>query len=291
MLQSVKELNGYAIQARDGVLGTVDELLFDDEEWLVRYLVVDISDLILNRRVLIGVEIVDWIDSREQRIKVRINRDEVLQSPELNQDMPVSRQYETALRRYYEWPIYWGQNEFLDTEQTKGLASQIPDEDENNSDSAERIIPGITDEQDMGSDLGLQNYPLESDEEEVREMEFAGPEEEIQETSSSSHLRSSRELASYRVMADEMSVGYVEDFLIDSSGWNCRYLVVTPQNRQGGRPLVPFHLIRKISWSLSQINVEASRDAIRRSPRIDPARPISPNLEREALDYYDRLEY
>ncbi len=294
MLQSVKELYGYSVLSRDGMLGTVDELLFDDEEWVVRYLVVDISDLILNRRVLISTEAVEWVDDRERGIKLKLAGDTILDSPELNNDMPVSRQYEAALRRYYEWPIYWGQSAFLDTEQTKGLgASQIPDEDEPNPDAGERIIPGVTDEQDLMPDPSLESYPAESDEEEVREMEFAGPEEEIQERTSSSHLRSSRELANYRVSAEELPVGYVEDFLInrDRGVWNCRYMIITPQNRQGGRPLIPFSVIRHISWSMSEITVEIPRDSIKHSPRVDPARPIPPDLEQKALNYYDRLEY
>lgn len=33
MMRNVKDLRGYAIRATDGVLGTVDDFYFDDEDW------------------------------------------------------------------------------------------------------------------------------------------------------------------------------------------------------------------------------------------------------------------
>ena len=45
MLRNVKDLRGYAIRATDGVIGRVDDFYFDDEDWGVRYLVVDTGRL------------------------------------------------------------------------------------------------------------------------------------------------------------------------------------------------------------------------------------------------------
>ena len=43
MLQSIKKLDGYRILATagEGEVGTVEEAYFDDEQWVIRYLVVD----------------------------------------------------------------------------------------------------------------------------------------------------------------------------------------------------------------------------------------------------------
>ncbi|HEX6102828.1 MAG TPA: PRC-barrel domain-containing protein, partial [Alphaproteobacteria bacterium] len=41
MLYRVDHLRGYTIRATDGEIGTVDDLLFDDRSWIVRYVVVD----------------------------------------------------------------------------------------------------------------------------------------------------------------------------------------------------------------------------------------------------------
>ena len=41
MLWNASAINGYAIEASDGTLGAVSDLLFDDVGWAVRWLVVD----------------------------------------------------------------------------------------------------------------------------------------------------------------------------------------------------------------------------------------------------------
>lgn len=40
MLRSFKAIIGSAIHAQDGKIGHSDDLLFDDERWTIRYLVV-----------------------------------------------------------------------------------------------------------------------------------------------------------------------------------------------------------------------------------------------------------
>jgi hypothetical protein len=40
MLLALKELHGYQIEATDGVMGHVVGAYFDDETWIIRYLVV-----------------------------------------------------------------------------------------------------------------------------------------------------------------------------------------------------------------------------------------------------------
>ena len=50
MLRNVKDLRGYAIRATDGVIGRVDDFYFDDEDWGVRYLVVDTGGWLSGRK-------------------------------------------------------------------------------------------------------------------------------------------------------------------------------------------------------------------------------------------------
>jgi hypothetical protein len=54
MLRSVKDLRGYIIGAIDGEIGQVHELYFDDQSWIVRYLVVDTGTWLPGRRVLLS---------------------------------------------------------------------------------------------------------------------------------------------------------------------------------------------------------------------------------------------
>lgn len=51
MLKSVEELRGYTVQATDGDVGSVAEFFFDDDNWTVRYLVVDTGSWLMGRKV------------------------------------------------------------------------------------------------------------------------------------------------------------------------------------------------------------------------------------------------
>jgi len=63
MLRSLKDLEGYAVNATDGDIGHVADFLLDDERWIVRYLVVETGGFFSGRRVLItpiSFRQVDW---------------------------------------------------------------------------------------------------------------------------------------------------------------------------------------------------------------------------------------
>src|SRR5687767_2340606 len=54
MLRNIKDLRGYVIRAIDGTIGKVDDFYFDDEDWGIRYLVVDTGSWLSGRKVLIS---------------------------------------------------------------------------------------------------------------------------------------------------------------------------------------------------------------------------------------------
>jgi sporulation protein YlmC with PRC-barrel domain len=107
MLHRVKELTGDTIAARDGEIGRVDGVYFDDEGWRVRYLVVDTGGWLAGRKVLISPIAIDRSRSSESAIAVGLTREQVEHSPGIDADKPVSRQYEEAYARYYGYPQYW----------------------------------------------------------------------------------------------------------------------------------------------------------------------------------------
>ena len=53
MLRHESKINGYAIHASDGLIGTVSDFLFDDATWLVRWLVIDTGSWLAGREVLL----------------------------------------------------------------------------------------------------------------------------------------------------------------------------------------------------------------------------------------------
>ena len=51
MLRNSKDLEGCAIGATDGTIGAVKDLYFDDEAWVIRYLVVSTGAWLANRKL------------------------------------------------------------------------------------------------------------------------------------------------------------------------------------------------------------------------------------------------
>jgi sporulation protein YlmC with PRC-barrel domain len=107
MLRSLKELYGYKILALDGEIGSVHDFYFDDQEWEIRYLVVDTGPWILGRKVLISPGALGQPDWMGQQFPVNLKRDEIENGPDIDTDKPVSRQQQSALHSYFNWPLYW----------------------------------------------------------------------------------------------------------------------------------------------------------------------------------------
>ena len=106
-LQSVRHLEHCTLHAVDGAIGTVVALYFDKVKWTVRYLLVDTKDWLMGRRVLISPVAVGEVRAEEQTIFIELTRAQIESSPVLDTDQPVSRRYEEAYYRHYDWPAYW----------------------------------------------------------------------------------------------------------------------------------------------------------------------------------------
>ena len=97
MLQVISGLKGFAIEARDGVLGTIVDFLFDDSRWRVRWLVVDCGSWLRQRKVLIHPSAISLTSFQDQRFIVNLTKAEVEGSPDWSEDQPVSKQMETRI--------------------------------------------------------------------------------------------------------------------------------------------------------------------------------------------------
>ena len=108
MMHVISALKGYAIEASDGRMGTVADVLFDDSSWRVRWLVVDCGSWLTGRKVLIHPSAISRTDLEQQRFLVSLTKAQVEMSPELAEDQPVSQQMENQLYTYYGWDPHWG---------------------------------------------------------------------------------------------------------------------------------------------------------------------------------------
>ena len=108
MLRTAKDLENYAINATDGPIGHVKDFYFDDDAWVVRYLVVDAGSWLNSRKVLISPMSVHQPTWQERTLPVSLTKEQVKKSPVIDTDKPVSRQNEEQTLGYYGYPYYWG---------------------------------------------------------------------------------------------------------------------------------------------------------------------------------------
>src|SRR5262249_61823520 len=101
MLRAASHLKGTSIAATDGEIGSVQDLYFDDLTWTIRYLVVDTGTWLPGRQVLISPRSVRSITG-DEKIPVALSKEQVKNSPSVEADKPVNRQYEEEQSRYYD---------------------------------------------------------------------------------------------------------------------------------------------------------------------------------------------
>ncbi|MFH0918837.1 MAG: PRC-barrel domain-containing protein [Fibrobacterota bacterium] len=100
-LRSTRKITGYHIHAIDGEIGHVEDFIVDDENWSIRFLVVDTTHWLPGRKVLISprwIQRVKWDDSS---VHLDLSREAVRQSPEFDPSKPISRNYKDDLHTHY----------------------------------------------------------------------------------------------------------------------------------------------------------------------------------------------
>lgn len=243
------------IEATDGDIGRVRDVLFDDEQWTVRWLVVDTGGWLPGRQVLLPPSVCERVDWGASRVRVDLTRDRVANSPPVSADRPVSRQVERDQLGYYGWPYYWSLGPVLG-----GPAAPFV---------AEAMRRG-----------GEQEQRPRAAHEQAHTNEPHGD----------VHLRSAREVTGYAVRARDGEIGRVDDFVLDDERWAVRYVVVDTRPWWfGGHVLMPPRLVREVSWDGRRIEVDVGRERIRAAPEWKPRTPITPAYEQRLTEHY-RLE-
>lgn len=107
ILIKAKALRGYTLLSLDGEIGTVKEFYFDDQQWTIRYLVAETGDWLTDRQVLISPQALIIANKESQHLVVNLTKKQIEDSPSLDSDKPVSRQFEEAYYGYYGGETYW----------------------------------------------------------------------------------------------------------------------------------------------------------------------------------------
>lgn len=250
MFQRTKQIIGNKIAAQDGDLGKVDDLLFDDMNWTVRYFVLDTGGWLPGRKILISpVEVMELIPE-EKHAKVKLTQEQIRNSPTLESNLPVGRQFEAELVKYYGWPGYWPA--------MYGSTMQIS--------------PGIG---MADASLYGQVLPEEEDLPDLKEKEGRA------------NLRSIHEVKGYAIQAADGKIGHVEDFIVQTADWNLSHLEVDTRNWWPGKKvLVPSGLMKKVDWGMKTLEISVSKNILSEAPEYDPDEPLTAEFLGKLHDYY-----
>jgi hypothetical protein len=256
MLFNVKQLEGLAIGASDGPIGKVKDFYFDDQAWVLRYVVVDTSKWLGGREVLISPYSMGRPDWSAQTLPVTVTKEQVRNSPGYDTELPVSRQYERSYFGYYGYPYYWGGSGLWGNGYYPGT-----------------VLTGI----DAQPYRGYQGYLRSA----ADEPDNADP-----------HLRSCNAVKGYHLRARDGEIGHVQGFVLDDSTWSVRYLIVNTSNWwTGHQVLVSPEWISEVDWIESVVTVALDRQAVKDSPIYDPDAPIDRRDEDALYGHYGRVSY
>ena len=227
MLQSIKQLYRDKIGATDGEIGHINDFYFDDQNWAVRYVVVDTGKWLPGRQVLLSPHAFgSSLHETGKLLLVNLTRKQIEGSPSIDQHKPVSRQYEEEYYRYYGWPYYW---------QGDGL-------------------------------WGMGGFPImELPPNHLSSQAAAanGPKPQRADA----HLRSTQSVIGYNLQASDGIVGHVCDFMMDTQSWAICQLVIRIGHRFSGKEVpIPASKVERISCEESTVFVNMTREAVEQNP-------------------------
>lgn len=109
MLYNLKSSMDYTICSKDGTIGKIKDVLFDDRKWVIKYLVADTGNWLKGNKVLISPEYMLELNREKQCINVDLLKKEVSASPPETSDLPVNRQIEKDFFQVPEsaWSAYF----------------------------------------------------------------------------------------------------------------------------------------------------------------------------------------
>ena len=107
MLRRTQEMEGMKLVGVDESIGKLHDFYFDDDTWIIRYLVAETGPWLFGRKVLIAPQAITGQNWEDDEFETKLTQEDVNESPDISLNEPVSRQHEIALHDYYSWPYYW----------------------------------------------------------------------------------------------------------------------------------------------------------------------------------------
>jgi hypothetical protein len=254
MLYNLKDLKGFSIHAIDGDIGVVKDFYFDDEQWVVRYLIVETGSWLSSRKILLSPFAIKYLNIDAKTLSVAITMEQVKNSPSIDTDKPVSRQHETEHLDYFGYPYYWGDADLWGSYPNPYLMNYDGMAQANDTPEIARMLSKVETLRHSHDDL---------------------------------HLRSCAAVISYGIEATDGDIGHVSGMLIDDKTWAIRYFIINTSNWWLGHQLLIQPLwIKAVGWSEAKVAVGLNRDDVKNAPHYDSSIPFNRDMEARVHLYF-----
>lgn len=253
MIVTGKLLRGLHLHATDGDIGHVDDVLFDDRDWTVRWLVADTGRWLPGRQVLIPPQLCGTPNA--EALPVDMTREQITEQPSLDADAPISLQYERQLLDYFGVQPYgfWygtGVGTATPTAYPAGMHTG-PGWPAYGGDMVSGHNPPTT-----TGDVSAPSHRI-----------INGAGEEI--SADDAHRRSNRELNGYHVTAaDNEHIGHIQQLYIDTAHWHLPLLMVDTRDwwYGGDKIILPTKQVAVIDYLEGAVHMQMDSEAIRHGP-------------------------
>lgn len=232
----------FEIRATDGPIGHVEDLYFDDEKWVVRYLSVATGDWLNRRTVLISPYAVRAVNRMAQAISVGLTRAQVRDSPDLN-PAKLSRDQESRFHHYYAYPEYWPYATYWPW---GAIPLVAPDDDARARIASERLAR-----------------------------------QDASRRSSSSRLRSMWDVMGYQVLGKGGPVGQVDDLRFHERTWAVSDVIINMRHWLRSRVLrIAPEWIQQARWDDRTFRIDMRREEVPSYPSSEQVPALVPLVSR-----------
>jgi hypothetical protein len=231
-LRSVKQFHGFRLETLDGNAGSVKETLFDEEAWVIRYLVLETGDWLDNNEILIAPMPLVRLDWDKRTVYADFTSAQLRANPGIGVTQPILHTNEAEFLDHYGYTHYW-----------TGLRSVPPA---------------------AASDTTADAVPQAPADASASERDAA--ERDLAQVASSLH--SSAETIGCAIRTSDGTDGQVEDLQFDDASWDIAFFVIDPHDWSPERSVLvsPSH-IERINWEEGQVALTMTRAELERCPK------------------------
>ncbi|MFG6120272.1 PRC-barrel domain-containing protein [Thalassobacillus sp. B23F22_16] len=259
MLYFASTLKNYNIQAKDGELGKVKDLYFDDRKWTVRYLVADTRKWLPGKKVVVSPSGVKAVDTEEQVIHVENNKEDIRNNAALEEKQDFSYEKEMELSDTFGWKQYWT-GEFL----WGGYLTPMDPMEE----PARAAEPQTTKEPPINDNVHGRNDKLRSTENIKGEFKHGV------------------------VHGENGKIGYIKDITIDEDTWRIRYLLVdTSEWSTKERVLLSPDWLQSVDWLANDFYIDLKLETIEEGPNYEKDQRVTKEFEEIIYQKYRKEPY